>query len=145
MAASGERPRHSVSAIGVVPDAAGRVLLQRRRDNGAWEPPGGVLELAERITDGLVREVAEETGLVVAPVVLTGVYKSMTHAVIELVFLCRVTGGALATSAESTELAWVGPAEVAGLTTAAFAARISDALRYDGHPAIREHDGLNLL
>jgi 8-oxo-dGTP diphosphatase len=90
---TGKGPRHSVSAIGVVADPAGRVLLQRRRDNGAWEPPGGVLELDERITDGLIREVREETGIRVEPVVLTGVYKSMTHAVIEMVFLCRMTGG----------------------------------------------------
>jgi 8-oxo-dGTP diphosphatase len=32
-----------------------RALLSRRRDNQRWEPPGGVLELAEYIEDGLRR------------------------------------------------------------------------------------------
>jgi 8-oxo-dGTP diphosphatase len=142
---TGERPRHSVSVIGVVVDPSGRVLLQRRRDNGAWEPPGGVLELDESVPDGLIREVGEETGIRVEPLTLTGVYKSMTHAVIELVFLCRATGGNLAVSAESTEFTWADRDLIAALTTEAFSARILDALAYAGQPAIREHDGFRLL
>ena len=59
--------RHSVSVSGVVPDDHGRVLLIRRRDNQHWEPPGGVLELAESIPDGLRREIREETGLDIEP------------------------------------------------------------------------------
>jgi ADP-ribose pyrophosphatase YjhB (NUDIX family) len=50
---------HSVSVAGVVVDDAGRALLIQRRDNGHWEPPGGVLETGEDIIAGLRREVAE--------------------------------------------------------------------------------------
>ena len=39
----------------------GRVLVIRRRDNGRWEPPGGVLELDETFEAGVRREVHEET------------------------------------------------------------------------------------
>jgi ADP-ribose pyrophosphatase YjhB (NUDIX family) len=49
--------RHSVSVAGVITDKDGRVLLIRRCDNHRWEPPGGVLELAESIHHGLRREV----------------------------------------------------------------------------------------
>ncbi len=55
--------KHSVSVAAAVVDADGRILVIRRRDNGHWEPPGGVLELDETIEDGLRREVLEETGL----------------------------------------------------------------------------------
>ncbi|MCX4959139.1 NUDIX domain-containing protein [Streptomyces virginiae] len=37
----------------------------RRADNGAWEPPGGILERDERPEEGVLREVAEETGIAV--------------------------------------------------------------------------------
>ncbi len=48
---STERP-HSVSvAGGVVVDDHGRALLIQRRDNGKWEPPGGVLEREETIPE----------------------------------------------------------------------------------------------
>ena len=75
MAESG--PRHSVSVAAAIVDEVGRFLAVRRRDNGRWEPPGGVLELDETIQVGLVREVREETGLEVEPQALTGVYKNM--------------------------------------------------------------------
>ena len=60
-----DQPRHSVSVAGIVVDDVGRALLIRRRDNGQWEPPGGILELDEAIEHGLRREVLEETGLAV--------------------------------------------------------------------------------
>ncbi|NAS27079.1 NUDIX domain-containing protein [Herbidospora sp. NEAU-GS84] len=136
---------HSVSVIGVVVDDDGRVLLQRRCDNGAWEPPGGVLEMDERIADGLCREVREETGLEVRAVRLTGVYKSMPAAVVELVFACEVTGGRLTLSEESTAFHWASPADLALFTTEAFEVRIRDALPPGGTPFVREHDGFRLV
>ena len=59
----GEAAHHSVSVAGVVIDEKGRTLVIQRRDNGHWEPPGGVLERDESIIEGLLREVKEETGL----------------------------------------------------------------------------------
>ena len=55
--------RHSVSVAAVVVDEAGRVLVIRRSDSGAWQLPGGVLELDETIQDGVRREVREETSV----------------------------------------------------------------------------------
>ena len=42
-----QAPRHSVSVAAVVTDDRDRVLVIQRRDNGAWQLPGGVLELDE--------------------------------------------------------------------------------------------------
>ena len=83
---TGEAVHHSVSVAGVVIDENGRALVIQRRDNGHWEPPGGVLERDEAIIEGLLREVREETGLIVEPVALTGVYKKMRLGVVALVF-----------------------------------------------------------
>src|SRR3954449_4721852 len=84
---------HSVSVAGVVVDEAGRVLVIQRRDNGRWEPPGGVLERDETFEEGVVREVAEETGVTVHVERLTGVYKNMVRGIVALVYRCRPLAG----------------------------------------------------
>src|SRR5205807_2605215 len=84
-----ETPKHSVSVAAAIFDKSGEnVLLIKRRDNGHWEPPGGVLELDETIEEGLRREVREETGAEIEIGPLTGVYKNMAHGVVALVFRC---------------------------------------------------------
>ncbi|HSS12166.1 MAG TPA: NUDIX hydrolase [Acidimicrobiales bacterium] len=61
--------RHWVVASGLVEGDDGLLLVQNLRRNGSldWSTPGGVIEIAdgEDIVDGLTREVAEETGIVV--------------------------------------------------------------------------------
>jgi 8-oxo-dGTP pyrophosphatase MutT (NUDIX family) len=66
--------RHSVSVAGVVVRDDGKILVIRRRDNGHYQAPGGVLEQHERIEDGLAREIREETGFTAEPERLTGIY-----------------------------------------------------------------------
>lgn len=135
---------HSVSVAGVVVDDQGRALIVRRRDNGRWEPPGGVLELKEGVRDGVRREVREETGLEVEPENLTGVYKNMERGIVALVFRCRVVGGVLAETGEAVAFRWVRPDELGGVMAEAFAIRVADALG-GGAVAVREHDGIVLL
>ena len=45
--AVGRRPLLQTGAGVIVVDAAGRVLLQRRSDNGCWDYAGGSMELVE--------------------------------------------------------------------------------------------------
>ena len=138
-------PRHSVSVSGVIPDDHGRVLLIRRRDNEQWEPPGGVLELGETIHDGLRREIREETGLDIEPDALTGVYKNMPRGIIALVFRCKITGGQLKTNSEVSAFQWADESAVHELASEAYAVRLLDALRQETTPAIRQHDGAQLI
>jgi 8-oxo-dGTP diphosphatase len=137
--------RHSVSVAAVVVDDHDRALLIRRRDNGHWEPPGGILELGEEIIDGLRREVAEETGLQVEPSALTGVYKNMSQGIIALVFRCHEAGGRLTTASETAEVRWANRAEVAALADQAYAIRVLDALDFATPPAVRAHNGVRLI
>jgi 8-oxo-dGTP pyrophosphatase MutT (NUDIX family) len=55
-------------------DSAGRLLLVRQRDGGVWSTPGGLIEPDERPADAAVRELWEETGLVLRPERLLGLY-----------------------------------------------------------------------
>lgn len=41
----------------------GRILLQKRTDNGYWADHGGSIEIGETLEDAARREVLEETGL----------------------------------------------------------------------------------
>ena len=136
-----DSPRHSVSVAGVVVDDEGRVLVVRRRDNGEWQPPGGVLELNETIEDGLRREVQEETGIEISPGPLTGVYKNMRLGVIALVFRCAPRGGHLQLSDETQQVLWMSLDQVERAMSPAFAVRILDAFNETAHAELRSHDG----
>ncbi|MER8102371.1 NUDIX domain-containing protein [Kitasatospora sp. NPDC094016] len=138
-------PLHSVSVAGVVVREDRRVLAIRRADNGAWEPPGGVLEVAESVEDGVRREVYEETGIKVCVERLTGVYKNMNRGVVALVFRCRPENRIARLSDESIEVAWLAPAEVSARMAEVYAVRVLDALRGDAAPSVRTHDGRHLL
>jgi ADP-ribose pyrophosphatase YjhB (NUDIX family) len=140
-----EDHRYSVSVAGVIVDDQGRALLVQRRDNGHWEPPGGILEHGETIEDCLRREVFEETGLNVEPAQLTGVYQNLSRSIVALVFRCRLLSGTGTKNEEVKAMRWVDGAEVQTLVVQAYAVRVLDALERDGAPRIRYHDGTNLI
>jgi 8-oxo-dGTP pyrophosphatase MutT (NUDIX family) len=50
-----------------------RVLLMQRDDNGLWCLPSGGMDPGESVSETIVREVEEETGLAVGVVGLVGV------------------------------------------------------------------------
>jgi 8-oxo-dGTP diphosphatase len=116
-----EFPSAPVVAIGAIIVDAGRVLLVRRGSEplkDQWSLPGGALELGESLAEGVVREVREETGLVVEPVELVELLDRIHryggrirfHYVIAD-YLCRVTGGTLKAATDAAEVRWVEPRE----------------------------------
>jgi 8-oxo-dGTP pyrophosphatase MutT (NUDIX family) len=105
----------------VIFDDQRRVLLQRARDDGKWYVPGGAMEPGEEPADAVVREMLEETGLIVEPRRIIGVYGSPLitypngHRVqyVGAVFLCSVVGGELKVSDdESLELRYFDPSQL---------------------------------
>ncbi|MFI6276840.1 NUDIX domain-containing protein [Streptomyces sp. NPDC050988] len=111
-----------VAASAVVTDDRGRILLQRRRDNGLWALPGGGMDLTDSLPGTAVREVKEETGLDVEITGLVGTYTDPKHIIaytdgevrrqFNVCFTARITSGQLAISDESTELRFVPPEEI---------------------------------
>jgi len=70
--------RHPVTGTSIIPILPdGRIVLIRRRDNGQWGLPGGMVDWGEDIPTTVCRELTEETGLEVAKIRrLVGVYSS---------------------------------------------------------------------
>ena len=87
----------------------------------------------------------QETGLDIEPDAITGVYKNMPRGIIALVFRCKITGGHLTANDEVTAFHWADQTDIRQLTSEAYAVRLLDALREDAAPAVRQHDGTELL
>ncbi len=108
-----------------VPRDRVRVLLTRRTDNGLWCLPGGAMDPGESAAEACIREVEEETGLIVEVRRLVGVYSSPhrvtryrdgnTHQFVALCFEVVGTGGTLGLSDETTEVGWFDEASLADL------------------------------
>jgi ADP-ribose pyrophosphatase YjhB (NUDIX family) len=114
------------AASAVVVNDERKILLQRRRDNNLWSLPGGAMELGESIAQTVVREVQEESGLQVEIVRLVGIYTDPRHVIaysngevrqqFSICFACRVIGGELRRSDESTEIGFFTPEELKDLS-----------------------------
>jgi ADP-ribose pyrophosphatase YjhB (NUDIX family) len=134
------RYRRTVGALALIRDHDGRILVALTTyPPRVWNLPGGRIETPERITDGLRREVREETGLEVAVERLLVV--DATHkAGVSFVFACRVTAGEPKPGAgEIRALRWLDPVDVPRLARrvrvtleAALEAEAESSVRYRG-------------
>ena len=59
---------------GIIADERGRILLQSKHDEAGWFIPGGAIEPGEDPETALIREVEEETRLIVRPVAVALVF-----------------------------------------------------------------------
>ncbi|MFI8181679.1 NUDIX hydrolase [Actinacidiphila glaucinigra] len=99
----------------VVLDDDGRVLLNRRADNGRWFLIGGIAEPGEQPAATAVREVLEETGVraVAERVVLVQTIDPVLYPngdrcqYVDITFRCRAVGGqARVADDESLDVGW---------------------------------------
>lgn len=52
----------------------GKILLEKRKDDGLWADCGGSVELSEKVEDAARRELKEETGLIAGELEMIGIY-----------------------------------------------------------------------
>ncbi|GAA2546813.1 NUDIX hydrolase [Pseudonocardia hydrocarbonoxydans] len=141
-------PRPNSLVVGVtafVQDDAGRVLLIKRADNGQWALPGGGQEVGESTPAAAIRETLEETGIDVEITGLVGIYSYPGHVIayddgevrqeFSICFRAQQIGGSATISNESTQVHWVEPSAIDGLTMhPRMRVRIEDGLRGDPQP-----------
>ncbi len=110
------------SVAAIVRNEAGQILFLVRTDNGLWDLPAGAVDPGETPAQAVVREVQEETGLLVEPLAVVGVFGGegfrITYGngdIVEYtvtVFECRIVSGELGgLDDEAAELHFIDPAE----------------------------------
>jgi ADP-ribose pyrophosphatase YjhB (NUDIX family) len=94
---------------------AGEIVLIRRGiepGKGAWAQPGGFLEVDETVHEAAIRETHEETGLIVEPGEIIGLYTRLEASVVTIAFEARIVGGTAAPTPEATEVIAFAPEDV---------------------------------
>jgi 8-oxo-dGTP pyrophosphatase MutT (NUDIX family) len=98
----GSDPLLLPAVTAVVVRGGDQVLLMQSKDNGQWYLPGGSTDPGEQPADAIVREVEEETGVIVEPTRIVGVYADPQSRYangdavwyVSTIFACDVVGGA---------------------------------------------------
>jgi 8-oxo-dGTP diphosphatase len=138
-----EYPEQPMVGVGGVVIDNGRALLIRRGGppmQGEWSIPGGMLELGETLTQGVARELAEETGLEVNVLDIIEVLERIFPAVpgadgtpggarpqyhfVILDYLCEARGGTLRAGSDAIEFAWAREDELAKFELTVAATRV---------------------
>jgi 8-oxo-dGTP diphosphatase len=121
-----EFPEVPMVGIGAIIIEGDRVVLVKRAHppiQGHWSIPGGVLEVGEMVREAAVREAREETGLIVDPGELLGVYdrilrdseQRVQYHYVLIDFLCRPLGGELLAASDAAEVRWFTRGDLAAL------------------------------
>ncbi len=98
----------------------GKILFQRRTDNGRWGLPGGLLEMNETYEQAAVRETREETGLEVKLDSFLGIFHNYNMVwsngdaahVLTAMYTAGIVSGEPRVDEESYELRFFGKDEI---------------------------------
>lgn len=115
-------PLHILAVGGITENENGEILLVKMEHNG-WGFPGGQVEVGENLIEALQREIVEESGIEVEVLELIGVYSNVgvnkwhdgiTDIPTKLImdYRCKVIGGVLCISEETSETAWISKEKV---------------------------------
>ncbi|HID53653.1 MAG TPA: NUDIX domain-containing protein [Anaerolineae bacterium] len=134
-----------IVANGILLSQKGDVLLIQRNDTRTFAPPGGALEAGELPTDGVAREVREETGLIVMPVRLASLsfLPVKPQPYLAFIFRCLLRGGEIQPSPESPHVGFYPYDQLPRPMASIHRRRIETAVAHSGGPVIWQTDKLN--
>ena len=131
---------HIVAVAAFVTNTQGQVLMLKS-PRGDWEFPGGQVEVGETLPQALRREVLEETGIVVEPQSLVGVYSNTcSPSLLMLDFVCDYVSGEIRASDESIQVEWVErSAALSRVKRPAIRGRLQTMLEFSGQVMYRAY------
>ncbi len=142
-----EYPERPMVGVGGVVVRNGQVLLVRRGQEplkGEWSVPGGMVSVGERLEEAVRRELMEETGLVIEPLSVLGVFDRILKAgdrvryhYVLVDYLCRAVRGEAKAASDVTEVRWAASDRLAEF-------KINKETHTLIEKAFREGDGLSL-
>ena len=144
-----ELPVETRAGVGaIVRNADARVFLHRRRVDGGWAPPSGVVRPGETVLEALRREVAHSTGLEVRVRGLLGVYSAPESQVVEgpgrapvhyvtSVFDCERERGRPRAADDASAWGWFEPLELPDGLLPYGVTWLHDAFRVHRAPRVR--------
>ena len=136
-----------LNCAGAIIEQDGKILFQRRSDNGLWGLIGGLMELDETYEETALREVREETGLIVRFTAFLGIFHNhnmvwnngdRAHTV-GAYYLAEIVGGELRTDEESLELRFFSPSDIPDLFAEDHRAAIAAYLNGQRLPLLHEN------
>ncbi|HFE67549.1 MAG TPA: NUDIX domain-containing protein [Chloroflexi bacterium] len=134
-----------IATNGILISQKGDVLLIQRNDTRTFAPPGGSLEAGELPTDGVAREVREETGLIVMPVRLAALsfLPIKPQPYFAFSFRCLMRGGEIQPSPESPHVGFYPYDNLPRPMAPMHRRRIETAVTHTGGPIVWQTDKLN--
>jgi 8-oxo-dGTP diphosphatase len=87
-------PKHIIAVSANVTNEKGETLLVKTHcRSDTWETPGGQVEEGEPLDKAVSREILEETGIVISPIGITGLYYNATKYLLSVVFKAKYVKG----------------------------------------------------
>src|SRR5690242_19650487 len=111
-------PERPFVGVGALIFQRGRILMAQRGKEplkGWWSLPGGAVEAGESLETAVLREVREETGLIVQTLRVHEIFERIIrdaagapeyHYVL-IDYICRLTGGSLQAGDDVAHVAWM--------------------------------------
>lgn len=102
-----------IFTLGIIERNGKFLLLKRVNPPKVWSPPGGWLKKGEQPEESLLREIVEESSLVVKIIHPLAVWSVNSGKALGIAYLCRYCSGQVRLNAEHRAFVWKTAKEIA--------------------------------
>ena len=129
-----------IAAHALIVNEENKVLTLRRSSTNDYKPlfwdiPGGTVEVGERVEEALIREIKEETSLIIEPIKPIYVYSNLDQVpkrqTAQIIYLCKLVSGKVVLNPEEhDEYNWVDYNKIKDQQNIAFLEALTDNYKF---------------